>query len=148
MQLLKYLAPINSKQVGPLVAVVYAVQKTPPFSSFHIISNSKYIVDCFFRKLTSWEKSGWIKIPNKELIRPIVFHLQAQSAITTFTRATDPAELKNANMFAQQSSHKMLHDILDLTLDQKFNLSGVQLSTMSQVVAYKRGHILTQGHLL
>jgi ribonuclease HI len=127
----------QSKQIGQLAAVLYAVQKTPPFAPLHIISTSRYIIDCFFKKFTNWEENGWITIPNKEFIRPIVSHLRARGAITTFARATDPTELKNANMLAQQGLYKMLHDILDLTPVQKFNLTGAQLSTMSQAMAYK-----------
>jgi hypothetical protein len=112
-------------------------RKATPFGPLHIISTSKYIIDCFFKKFTNWEHNGWITIPNKELIRAIVTHLQAQGAITTFARATDPAGLKNANILAQDGSHKMLHDILDLTPVQKFNLTGDKLATISQATAYK-----------
>jgi hypothetical protein len=68
---LKIPGPNQSKQVGQLAAVLHAVQKTPPFAPLHIISNSKYIIDCFFRKLASWEECGWINIPHKEFIRPV-----------------------------------------------------------------------------
>jgi ribonuclease HI len=40
-------------------------------------------------------------------------------------------------MLAQEGSHKMLQDILDLTPVQKFNLTGVKLATISQATAYK-----------
>jgi hypothetical protein len=72
---LKIPGPNQSKQVGQLIAVLYAIQNSPPFAPLHIITNSKYIIDCFFKKLTNWKEYGWIKIPNKEFIRPIVSHL-------------------------------------------------------------------------
>jgi ribonuclease HI len=112
------------------------VQTTPPFAPLYIISSSKYIIDCFTKKLTSWEECGWIKIPNREIIKAIVSHLRARGAITTFSRATEPIGLENANLLVNEGSHKISHDILDLKSAQKFNLSRAQLSAMSQGVAY------------
>ena len=127
----------QSKQVGQLAAVLHAVQSTPPFAPLHIISSSKYIIDCFTKNLTSWEECGWIKIPNKEIIKPIVSHLRARGAITTFSRTTEPIGLENANSLANEGSHKMSVDILDWEPAHKFNLSGAQLSVMSQAVVYQ-----------
>jgi len=134
----KVSGPNQSKQVGQLAAVLYAVQSTPPFAPLHIISSSKYIINCFTKNLTNWEEYGWIKIPNKEIIKPIVSHLRARGAITTFSRTTEPIGLENANSLANEGSHKMVqHDILDWKPAHKFNLSGAQLSVMSQAVAYQ-----------
>jgi ribonuclease HI len=47
---LKIPGPNQSKQVGQLAAVLHAVQSTPPFASLHIISSSKYIINCFTKK--------------------------------------------------------------------------------------------------
>jgi ribonuclease HI len=55
----------QSKQVGQLAAVLYVIQSTPPFAPLHIISSSKYINNCFAKKLTNWKECRWIKIPNK-----------------------------------------------------------------------------------
>jgi hypothetical protein len=134
---LKISGPNQSKQVGQLAAVLHAVQVTPPFAPLHIISSSRYIIDCFTKKLTSWEECGWIKIPNKEIIKPIVSHLRARGAITTFSRTTEPIGLEYANSFANKGSRKMSHDVLDWKPAYKFNLSGPQLSAMSQAVAYQ-----------
>ena len=134
---LKIPGPSQSKQIGQLVAVLYAIRKTPPFAPLHITTSSKYIISCFTQKLTNWEECGWIKVPNKEFIRPIVSQLRARGAITTFAKAVNPAELENANLLAKQGTHKLLNDDLDLTLNQKFNLTGAQLSMLSQAVAYK-----------
>jgi hypothetical protein len=54
---LKILGPNQFKQVGQLAAVLYAIKKTPgPFALLYIISNSKYIIICFSRKLINWEE--------------------------------------------------------------------------------------------
>lgn len=108
-----------------------------PRTPLHIISNSKYIYDCFSKKLTSWEEKGWIEIPNKEIIKPIVSHLRARGAITTFAKATNPMALENAITLAQHGPNKVSYDAVDLTPDPKFNLTGAQLSEMSQALIYK-----------
>ena len=64
-------------------------------------------------------------------------HLRSWGAITTFSNTVDLAGLENANLLAKQDIHKLLHDDLDLTSNQKFNLTGAQLSVLSQAVAYK-----------
>ena len=134
---LKIPGPIQSKQAGHLAAVLYVVKATPPFAPLHIVSSSKYIIDCFTRKFTAWEEQGWIGIPNMNLIKPIISHLRARGAITSFTKASELARLENANKLADEGSCKESYDILDLKPDHKFNLTGAQLSTMSQAVVYQ-----------
>ena len=68
------------------------------------------------------------------LIKPIISHLRARGAITSFTKASEPARLENADKLADEGSCKESYDVLDLKPDHKFNLTGAQLSTMSQAV--------------
>jgi ribonuclease HI len=134
---LKIPGSIQSKQVGQLTAVLHAVKSTPPFAPLHIISNSKYIINCFTKKFSGWEEHGWIGIPNKDIIKSIISHLRARGAISTFTMATEQAGLEGANTLASDGSNKVSYDTLDLKPDPKFNLTGAQLSTMSQALAYQ-----------
>jgi len=101
------------------------------------MSNSKYVIDCFTKNLTQWEEQGWIGTLNKEFIKPIVSHIRARGAITTFTRTKGQPEAEEANTLANEGLHKIQYDNLDLSPNKKFNLSGAQLSTMSQAVAYQ-----------
>jgi ribonuclease HI len=129
--------PIQSKRVGQLVAVLHAVKSTPPFAPLHILSNSKYIINCFTKNLPQWEAQGWISIQNKEFITPIVSHMRARGATTTFTRTKGQEQIKFANSLANEGIQKMTYDNLDLTLAKKFNLTGAQLSMMSQAMIYQ-----------
>jgi len=124
----------QSTCVGKLAAVLYLVQKTPPFAPLHIISDSKYIVESFTKKITEWEECGWINIPNKEFIKPIVSHLRARGAITTFKKETGQIGSKNAKVLANAGEQC---DALDLNPNRHFNLTGAQLSLISQATAYR-----------
>jgi ribonuclease HI len=128
---------IQSKQVGQLVAVLQAVKSTPPFAPLHIMSNSRYIINCFTKNLPHWEAQGWIGIHNKEFITPIVSHMRARGAITTFTRTKGQEGIEKANKLANEGLQKVSYNNLDLTLNKKFNLTGAQLSTMSQAMTYQ-----------
>jgi ribonuclease HI len=49
----------------------------------------------------------------------------------------EPEGLEGANALARKGPNKVSYDTLDLKPDAKFNLTGGQLSTMSQALAYQ-----------
>jgi hypothetical protein len=114
-----------------------SAETPPPFAPLHIISDSKYIIESFTKKITEWEECGCINIPNKEFIKPIVSHLRAQGAITTLKKETGQIGSKNAKVLANTGVHKEQCDALDLNPNQNFNLTGAQLSLVSQATAYR-----------
>ena len=127
----------QSNQVGKLAAVLYAIQKTPPFAPLHILT-SKYVIDGLTKHLTKWEKHGWIGIDNKEFFKPIAALLRERGAITTFKQSTrDSIGDKAANAYAKEGAQKEEHDLIDLTVKHKFNLTGAQLSCITQAFAYQ-----------
>jgi ribonuclease HI len=132
--------PNQSRQVGDLSAVLHAVQQTPPFAPLHIISNSKYVIKGLTERLTKWEEQGWIGIPNKEFLKPIVAHLRQRGAITTFAWAkghNGAVGIRNAMALAKQGVNKQAYDQINLDINPKFNLTGAQLSCLSQATAYQ-----------
>jgi hypothetical protein len=94
---------------------------------------------CIFvtKILPKWEEQGWNGVQNREFIMPIVSHMRARGAITTFTRDQGQAGNDNANKLAKDGIQRTSYNHLDLALNNKFNLTGAQLSTMSQAMVYQ-----------
>ena len=130
----------QSNQVAELAAVLYAVKETAPFATLHINSDSKYVVEGLTKNLTTWEKMGWIGIANKDFFKATTSHLRQRGA-ATFLRWVKghSGDLGNeeADQLALEGATKTAFNIIDLSVDGKFNLTGAQLSYMSQALAYK-----------
>ena len=130
--------PNQSIEVDQLAALS-TLSNTPPFAPLHFKSASKHLVDSLTQKLSKWEKRGWIDIPNKEFLKLIASHLREHDAITTFTYMKhhdgEPG-IKGSRELAIDGTVKQTHEVLDLEPRQNFNLTGAQLSTISQTVAY------------
>jgi hypothetical protein len=142
--------PNQSIEVGLFAAVLSTLSNTPPFAPLHFKSTSKHLVDSLTQKLSKWEKRGWIDIPNKEFLKPIASHLRERGAITTFTYMKhhyDDPGIKGARKLAIDGTVKQTQDALDLEPRQNFNLTGAQLSTISQAVAYNGIRMLAKEKL-
>jgi len=116
------------------------VKKTAPFAPLHINSASKYIIDGLTKNLPRWEEQGWIGVENKEFFKPTVSHLHQRGATTTFKWTKGHPSLPGnvgADDLALQGALKTTFDVIDLSIDEKFDLTGAQLSGMSQAMAYQ-----------
>ena len=78
----------------------------------------------------------------------IVAALRIRTAPTTFQWIERHCKMKGnkkANVLAKEGVVKIIPDELDLNIDPKLNLTGAQLSELSQALAYKG--ICKQKHL-
>jgi ribonuclease HI len=117
----------QSSQIGALAAVFCAIQKTPPFSPLHFISNSKYVIKGLTAHLPKWEQSGWIGIANEEFFKPIVSLLKERGAISTLKWAKSlniEAGIEAAISLAKSGAQKEDHNAINLSINTKFNLTG------------------------
>jgi ribonuclease HI len=129
----------QSNQVAELIAVLYVLNKAAPFATLHINSDSRYVVDGLTKNLPTWEKRGWIGVTNKDLFKAIASHLRQRGAVTFLKWVKGHATSlgnKEADKLALEGAQKTTFDIVDLSINKKFNLTGAQLSCMSQALAY------------
>jgi len=126
----------HSNQAAKLIAILQVLKKTAPFAPLHINLDSKYIIDGLTKNLPSWEQCGWIGIDNQELFRAVISHLHKRGAITTFRKSKEPG-IKAAKDLAKMGMSKTSPDTLDLATNKNFDLTGAQLSYMSQALAYQ-----------
>ncbi|KAI0043866.1 ribonuclease H-like protein [Auriscalpium vulgare] len=133
--------PLQSNQVGELVAVILVLQAAPQFAPVHIISDSRYAIDGLTTHLQSWEDAGWIDVANAPLFATAAYLLRRRSAATTFQWVKghngDPGNEK-ADALANTGANKHTPDALDLSIDPNFQLTGARLSALTQSLAYKK----------
>jgi ribonuclease HI len=59
----------QSNQVEEIVAIIAAVEATPPFQPLAISTDSKYVINGLTTHLGQWENRGWIGIKNAPLFQ-------------------------------------------------------------------------------
>ncbi|KAI0038391.1 ribonuclease H-like protein [Auriscalpium vulgare] len=143
--------PLQSNQVGEVVAIILALQVTPHFAPLHIISDSRYAIDGLTHHLQSWEDAGWIGVANAQLFATAAYLLRRRSAVTTFKwvkgHTGDPGNEK-ADALANEGANRPTPDVLDLTIDPSFLLTGAKLSAVTQALAYKKINALAYAATL
>ncbi|KAL6299930.1 hypothetical protein BKA93DRAFT_741506 [Sparassis latifolia] len=130
----------QSNQTGEIVAVLIAAQQVPNFAPLHIISDSKYAIDGLTTHLKHWEKCRWIGIVNSTLFRATACCLRRCTAITTFkwTKGhNDEVGNVGADTLAGIGAAKTTPDHLNTKINDLFNLTGAQISALSQSLAYQ-----------
>lgn len=130
----------QSNQAGEIVAILVAAQIVPPFAPLTVISDSKYAIEGLTKHLHDWEDDGWIGIANAELFKATAARLRMRTAPTTFkwVKGHDGDEgNEGADELAGQGARKDTPDMIDLSIPDRFNLSGAKLATMTQKLAYQ-----------
>jgi hypothetical protein len=128
-----------SKHHGIIVAAIWALSEEPPFSELIIHTKSKFLIEGILVNLKKWETTGYIDIDYKDLFRALAAKLRSRGGPTKFLhidKASGDAGSLNAQNLAQQGTEKDLVDEPDLTIDPRFNLTGAQLSLITQKLAY------------
>lgn len=123
-----------------LAAVLHALKTSPPFAQINFITDSKYVINGLTINSTRWEKRGWIGIANKEFFKPTLARLRKRGAVTTFQwikghNGNDGNE--GADTLAGEGALKTQPDEIDISIDPNFNLTGAQLSSITQSLAYR-----------
>jgi ribonuclease HI len=130
----------HSNQIGEIVAVIAAVEATPPFQPLKIVTDSKYVIEGLTTHLKTWEDQGWINIKNAPYLRKAAFLLKRRTAETYFqwVKGHDGNHGNEAcDQLAKEGANKLEPDIISLDIPKEFNLQGAKLSTLTQAMAYK-----------
>lgn len=130
---------VQSNQVGELIAVMQTVQDTSPYTPLKITTNSEYVINGLTQYLQSWEERGWIGVSNSLFWRILVAELRKRGApfqIRWIKGHSRDEGNKGADKLAGEGAMKDTFDVLDLKIEETFNLTGAQLSKMTQSRAY------------
>ena len=129
----------QSNQTGELAAVVVTLQSAPPSSTLKIITDSQYMIQSLTSTLESSENTGWANTPNTPWLKAATYHLRRRSAPTQFKWIKGhegTAGNKEADKLAATGTQKSTCDVINLTIPQNFNPTGIKASTVSQASAY------------
>ncbi|KAL6300501.1 ribonuclease H-like domain-containing protein, partial [Sparassis latifolia] len=132
--------PDQSNQAGEVAAILVATQITHMAAPLHIISDSLYAIDGLTTRLPGWENRGWIDISNKHLFRAAAAALRARAAPTTFewTKGHSTSVGNNAaDSLAGQAARKTSSDTINLTIPNRFNLTGARMASLTRRLAYR-----------
>ncbi|EPQ50338.1 ribonuclease H-like protein [Gloeophyllum trabeum ATCC 11539] len=132
--------PLQSNQVGELVAVIAALQDIPPFVPITIATDSMYVIDGLTKHLGHWEDIGWLGVANSQFFQAAAYQLRRRSARTSFQwvkgHDNNPGN-EAADALAKQGSEKDAADQIDLTVPTNFTIQGAKLSCLTQAIAYR-----------
>ncbi|KZP21144.1 ribonuclease H-like protein [Athelia psychrophila] len=129
----------QTNNVGELVGFLRAIQEVSMLTPLDNTTDSTYVMNGLTIHLQGWEERGWIGVKNKEIWKATIAHLRARGAPTRIrwikghsgNEGNDGAdELAGAGALKEEC------DVIDLTINPKFNLTGAQLSKMTQATAY------------
>lgn len=130
---------IQSNQVGELVAVMYTVQNTPPFAPLKITTDLEYVIDGLTKNLQRWEENDWIGVANSTHWRVLIAELRQRGApfqIRWVKGHSGDKGNEGADKLAGEGALKEEFNALDLTIKENFDLTGAQLSKITQSRAY------------
>ena len=87
-----------------------------------------------------WEHTRYIRIKHREILKVIITILRSRSGLTHLQMITrgnvEPGDQEAKNL-AEQGASKELYDEPNLEINPNFNLTGAQLDTMTQSLAYR-----------
>ena len=137
---LKLRTNINSNQLRELVAILWAITKEPPQNKQTIITKSAYALNRILDDSKRWEPTRCIVVQNKEIFKAIIAALRSRGKTTHFRKLMNDGEngrYNKARKLAKQGATKEMYNEPNLDVHPNFNLTGVQLTTMTQSLAYK-----------
>ena len=129
-----------SCQIGELAGVCWAIKREPLHTKLHLIWSSKLVIQGLTTNLPKWEAKGFIRTTHKDISKATAAALWMRTAPTTFQQAKSSGNLrgsKEAYALAKEGTYKETYDEPDLGIEPKFDLTGVQLSELSQALAYE-----------
>ena len=137
---LKLRTDTNSNKLGELVAILWAITEEPPQNELTITTMSVYALEGILDSPQRWEPTRYIGVPNKDVFKSILAALRGRGGITRFRKLT--GETTNvgyggAKSLAKQGAAKLVYDEPDLGIHPNFDLTGAQLVTLTQSLAYR-----------
>lgn len=132
----------QSNQTGELSAIVHVASKeVGRFGPLTIRTDSLYAIDSFTTRAEKLEQNGFIGTPHKDFIRAGLAHLRQRGAPTYFewVKGHNGDEGNEAADALANAGAALDPDgpTVSLDCDPRFVLSGAQISTLTQNLAYR-----------
>jgi len=121
------------------VAVIIAIQATPPFCPLEIITDSQYVIDGLTAHLQEWEDRGWISINNASLFKNAAYLLRQRSTTITFKWVKGHEGNignKESDKLAKEGAEKEIPDRLNLNIAEELDIQGAKLAALNQATTY------------
>ena len=74
----------QSNQMAELYAVEATADRTPPFATLNLVTDSKFVIRGLTDNLARWEDRGWLGAAHPQEMQWVISKLRARSAPTTF----------------------------------------------------------------
>jgi ribonuclease HI len=139
----------QSNQVGELIAVIAAIERTPKNQPLRIITDSKYAIEGLTTNLKIWEDQGWIGVKNANLFKRATYLMRCRTAETAFQwvkgHNRDPGN-EGSDRLAKDGANKDAPDDLETNIPREFDVQGAKLMALTQALTYsikglKRGKL-------
>ncbi|KAJ6556300.1 hypothetical protein B0H19DRAFT_948005 [Mycena capillaripes] len=136
--------PVDKEQT-PYVAEVFAaldaVRNTDTRAELTIVSTQSFIQTSMNKKLTTWEREGWMGVRNRDALRCLAAELKARQGPTNIMVAKSGTKerdlLRQATLLAKQAATRNHVAPVDLSVPHGMALPGVSLTENRQRTFYK-----------
>ncbi|KAJ7246801.1 hypothetical protein B0H12DRAFT_1305322 [Mycena haematopus] len=132
---------IQTARVAELAATLIAVRLTHQKAELTIVSSQGYVSKAMNKKLTQWEREGWVGVPHRMVMKCLAAELKARKARTTMIEApsASDAELRclEAARLAKEEAGRNGVRRIELTVPAGTSLAGVRLQNNKQKIFYR-----------
>jgi exonuclease III len=138
---LKLRTDVNSNKLGELAAILWAITEEPPQNELTVITTSAYAIDGVIENSKKWELTGYVGAQHVSMFKSIIARLRSRGGVTRFRKLTQEnrgAGYKGAKNLANLATTKDAYDKPNLGTHPNFNLTGAQLSALTQTLAYRK----------
>ena len=130
----------QTNQRAELMAIIIAMKYNSKNRKIKIKSDSKTTIEGIVQKLQSWEDRDWLNVTNAEEWKYLAQLLRKRRAKTKFkwVKAHDGKEgNEKADQLAKEGVKNEEIMEIDMTRDEKFEIHGARLQTLTQAQAYR-----------
>ncbi|KAJ6559890.1 hypothetical protein B0H19DRAFT_1069610 [Mycena capillaripes] len=136
--------PIDEDQtpyIAEILAALDAVRNTDTNTKLTIVSTQSIIQKSMNKKLTTWEREGWMGVRHRDALRCLAAELKARRGPTDLVVAepgtTGRDLLRQATLLAKQAAISNRVATVDLSVPNGMALPGVSLTENRQRTFYK-----------
>ncbi|EPS99239.1 hypothetical protein FOMPIDRAFT_54138 [Fomitopsis schrenkii] len=128
--------------LGELAAALYIVQETPKDAPLNMKVSRPQLRTILCEQLEVWEARGWVGVRIAPMVRALATALRKRCAPTTIEVITEDQDKRGMNEIrawagAVEEDSLPRRNHPDLTIEPRFNLTGAELTHLTQALAYK-----------
>ncbi|KAK0183551.1 hypothetical protein F5146DRAFT_1010429 [Armillaria mellea] len=130
----------QSDQAGGVLAAKILADSVNPRYTLHNDTNSKHLLRHLILSRESMEDSGYIGIPDKDILQSMIASYRRRKQISTVNwvkKHCDHQGISRADSLAEEGTRAEEVDLINLEIPLALRLSGAKLAKMSQNHAYR-----------